>query len=251
MASDGVQVTMKVEHLVQELNARLPEGQECARKSGIYWKMENGKPKKANIGTWSLDPPLPDGKQWNDLTDEEKKPYHGGTKANWEAEEIYKRNHTPHTHTWTRGSTPEKKQLEQPVTWDSSVWTRGPGGMNVPPYDCGPDGKTDRGRSVPLPAAQRIYHITPRVVPGLCVLDWDGGTDINEVPEAWRKLPHTRSASGKFHFYCMLDRHPPIGVANKSNQKQFLMNHPDYPLIAKTDLFINGKQLLYELADRD
>eukprot|EP01050_Picozoa_sp_SAG11_P025127 SAG11_NODE_5572_length_1520_cov_23.610134_1_plen_289_part_10 len=251
MASDGVQVTMKVEHLIQELNGRLPEGQECARKSGIYWKMVDGKPKKTNIGWWSLDPPLPEGKEWDDLTAEEKWPYHGGTKGGWSAEEIYKRNHAPHTHTWTRTRTPVKKELEQPVTWDESVWTRSPGGMSVPITDCGPDGKTDRGRSVPLPAAQRIWHVSPWVVPNLCVLDWDGGNDMNQVPEAWRKLPYTRSASGKFHFYCLLDTHPPIGQANKSNQRQFLMNHPDYPLISKCDLFINGKHACYELADRE
>eukprot|EP01050_Picozoa_sp_SAG11_P060970 SAG11_NODE_40343_length_204_cov_13.847619_1_plen_31_part_01 len=30
--------------------------------------MDEGKPRKTNIGWWSLDPPLPNAKEWNDLT---------------------------------------------------------------------------------------------------------------------------------------------------------------------------------------
>eukprot|EP01050_Picozoa_sp_SAG11_P041347 SAG11_NODE_18482_length_489_cov_40.607692_1_plen_158_part_10 len=158
MASDGVEVTMKVEHLIQELNGRLPEGQECARKSGIYWKMENGKPRKQHIGWWSLDPPLPDGKtQWSDLTDEEKWPYHGGTKGGWDAEEIYKRNHAAHTHTWSKTKTPTKKKLSEPVTWDSAVWSKSVGALYIPANDCGPDGNTKRDKKVTIPTNQRTW----------------------------------------------------------------------------------------------
>ena len=202
--------------LDNELAVLLGPGRKVSRPIGVYFKGSGEKSKKALITTFAADP------------------MNAGCKGSWSAEKIFQESHT--------------RVVQGGMTYAQLAWSRKPGGMRVPRDDANGKGTNF------LPPEYRTQQINVSAfnacrapeAPKLCCVDWDAGDELKQIPPTWHALPHTRSSSGKFHFWFFVSGVPPSTTA--TNQRLFKPDcWPDGLLDpAAADLFIHQKMPVWE-----
>eukprot|EP01051_Picozoa_sp_SAG22_P000839 SAG22_NODE_27_length_29018_cov_465.809646_22_plen_535_part_00 len=162
-------------------------------------------------------------------------PVNNGVKSGWSSEKIYYECH--------------EKKLSNGKSYHDSVWTYESGGLRVPHGDFYKPGAPH------LPPEYRVNHVNVHAYnagrdaddPKLCAIDWDATDNLSDIPEVWQSLPHTRSRSGKFHFYCYVCNVPATEV--KTNQRLFKPDCWNNGVVDEkaVDLFIHQKFCMYEV----
>ena len=170
------------------------------------------------------------------ITSYAQDPINAGLKGGWSVDMIWAESHA--------------KVLANGKTYHNSVWGHGTAGaMKIPRGKNIENGgsylaKKNKQNSVNVHAFNSCRDPS---LPKLCAIDWDHGDNLSDVPKVWQSLPHTRSTSGKFHFYCYVKDVPPTEV--RTNQGLFKSDCWNNGVVdvKAADLFIFNKNPINEI----